>query len=259
MHRRTLLQSTGLAVTIAFAGCTSEDESQNPTGSGTSSIDPELRTPVMEFVAAFKDEDKQAIIDAYHPDSPSIPSRDNISFPDRISVDTLTLAEESSDSAVVRADVTLTNEGETEQVSHTYELRPNDGEWDIYRFAVGTGISDTGGGTGSAETPSVVFQTEYQESQTEGAATGILTITHASGDTLSGSNVFIRGTGIVAVEGTTPDVTSPDTQWANATGTEEITAGRSVTIGVKDGFDIAVVWESGDTSGTLTTSSGPSE
>ena len=210
----------------------------------------------------FLNEDTQCIIDAYHPDAPSVPGRDNIYFPNRITLDSLGVVERSGDAAIVRANLTLTDDsGETEQVVHTYQLRPNDDEWDIYYFVVGTEIPDTGTGGGddteSPEVPSVTFQREYEESQTEGTDTGILTITHASGETLRGSNVYIRGTGIVAVEGAAPDVTSRDTQWASATGTEEITAGESVTIGVENDFDISVVWESGDTSRTLTTSSGP--
>jgi hypothetical protein len=248
---------------IGFAGCSSENsESPDSTATEESSVDPELRTPITEFVAAFENEDKRGVIDSYHPDAPSIPSRDNIYFPDRITLDSLNVVEQSSDAAVVRANLTLTDDsGDSEQVVHTYELRPNDGEWDIYYFVVGTEIpdtdTDTGGDTESSRTPSVVFQKEYQESKTEGSTTGILTITHASGETLRGSNVYIRGSGIVAVEGATPDVTSRNTQWTSATGTEEITAGESVTVGVENDFEISVVWESGETSETLTTSSGP--
>lgn len=249
-------------VVIALAGCTSEDTgSSDPTTTGEG-IDSDLRTPVTEFVAAFNNQDKQALIDAYHPDSPSVPSKDNIYFPNRITVDKLTLVEQSTDSAVVQAEVTLTQDsGETEEVVHTYELRPNNGEWDIYHFVVGTEIpgsgSDTEGSTEGPELPSVAFQTEYQESQTDRTATGIVTITHTSGDILTGSKVYIRGEGIISVEGTTPDVTTPDTQWGTATGTEEISAGDSVTIGVRNDYEISVDWVSDETSGTLTTSSGP--
>jgi len=171
----------------------------------------------------FLNEDTQCIIDAYHPDAPSVPGRDNIYFPNRITLDSLGVVERSGDAAIVRANLTLTDDsGETEQVVHTYQLRPNGNEWDIYYFVVGTEIPDTGTGgdddTESPEVPSVTFQREYEESQTEGTDTGILTITHASGETLRGSNVYIRGTGIVAVEGAAPDVTSRDTQWASVTG-----------------------------------------
>lgn len=249
-------------VVIALAGCTSEDTGSSDTTTAGEGIDPDIRTPIREFVAAFNNQDKQALIDAYHPDSPSVPSRDNIYFPNRITVDKLTLVDQSTDFAIVQADVTLTQDsGETEEVVHTYELRPNNGEWDIYHFVVGTEIpgsaTDTEGDTESSELPSVAFQTEYQASQTDRTATGIVTITHTSGDTLTGSKVYIRGEGIMSVEGTNPDVTTPDTQWGTATETAEISAGNSVTVGVRNDYEISVEWVSGETSGTLTTSSGP--
>jgi hypothetical protein len=262
VRRRSLLRAAGAAVTVGLAGCTSEDgESSTPSTSGESGVDSDLRTPIAEFVTAFDDGDKQAIIDAYHPNSPFVPNRDNIYFPQSAALDDLTVVERSSDSAVLRADVTLTDDsGETEQVVHTYELRPNDGEWDIYIFVVGTELPDTGtetGGETGTEAPSVAFQTEYEESQSEGAATGVLTITHTSGDTLDASNVSIRGSGIVAVDGAAPDVTSPNTRWATATGVEEIAAGNAITVGVEADYEVFVVWESGDSSTTLAASSGP--
>jgi hypothetical protein len=212
-------------------------------------------------VAAFDDGDKQAIIDAYHPNSPSTPNRDNIYFPQSAALDDLTVVERASDSAVLRADVTLTDDsGETEQVVHTYELRPSDGEWDIYVFVVGTELPDTGtetGGETGTDAPAVAFEMEYEESQSEGAATGVLTITHTSGDTLNASNVSIRGSGIVAVDGAAPDVTSPDTRWATATGVEEIAAGNAITVGVEADYEVLVVWETGDTSAILVTNTGP--
>lgn len=263
MHRRTLLHVAGTAVTVGLAGCSSQNTTaSSSTTAEESAVDSELRASIMEFVTAFNDEDKQAIIDAYHPNSPHVPSRDNIYFRSTFTVDKISLVEQSSDAAIVQANVTLTDDSsEAEQVVHTYELRPNDGEWDIYLFTVGTEIPETGSeteeGTENSGTPSVTFSTNYQASRTDGSATGVVTITHAGGDPASGSNLYIQGTGISAVEGPTPDVTAPETQWATATGTDTITAGDSITIGVTDDYDISVVWQSGGSSTTLITSSGP--
>jgi hypothetical protein len=254
---------TGAAITVGLAGCSNENGgSSNPTTSGESGIDSELRTPIVEFVAAFNDEDKQAIIDAYHPNSSYVPERDNIYFPQSLTLDDLQVVERSDESAVVQADVTLTDDsGETEQVVHTYELRPNDGEWDIYIFVVGSEIPDTGtetSGEPATEAPSVAFQMDYENGQ-GGGTTGLLTITHTSGETLTASSIFVRGSGITAVDGASPDVTSPNTSWATATGAQEITAGDSVTVGVREDYDVSVVWESTDSSAVLTTSSGPAQ
>jgi len=213
----------------------------------------------MEYVNAFNTEDTQAVIDAYHPNAPSVPNRDNIYFRSQVTVDDFTVVERSSDSAIVRTDVTLTDDnGDTESVVHTYELRPNDGEWDIYYFVVGTEIPSTTTET-SSETerlPRVTFAAEYEESQTEETATGVLTITHTSGDTLSGSNIRIQGEGITA-NGATTDVTSAGTEWAIATGDQEISAGDSITIGVQNDFDVRIVWKSGDRTTVLERSTGP--
>lgn len=264
VRRRKLLEATGTAIAVGIAGCNSENaESPTPTTTKESDIDPELRTPITEFWAAFNDEDAQDFIDAYHPNSPYVPSREDISFGNEVSANNFTLVERSSDSATVQVNATVRKDsGENEQVVHTYELRPNDGEWDIYIFVVGSELPDTGTETSDdtdTEAPSVSFQTDYQENLTEGTATGILTMAHDGGDNLNASNIYIRGNGIVAVEGATPDVTSPNTQWAAATGDQEVFAGGSITVGVEADFDIYIVWESSGMSSVLATSSGSTE
>jgi type IV secretory pathway TrbL component len=96
-------------------------------------------------------------------------------------------------------------------------------------------------------------------SQSGGAATGVLTITHTSGESLNAANVSIRGSGIGSVDGAEPDVTSPNTNWATATGRQEITAGDSVTVGVEADYDVSVIWESEDSYSILATDSGPAQ
>jgi len=177
-------------------------------------------------------------------------------------VNELSLVEQSSDSAIVQANVTFTNDSEdSEEVVYTYELRPNDGEWDIYYFVVGTELpttsTETASDTDSTDSPLVSLSGEYQESSTDGSATGILTITHDGGDTLDGANIQLRGDGIVTVDGATPDVTSTRTQWATATGTEEISAGDGITIGAETDYNIQIIWRSGDQSAVLAQFTGP--
>jgi ketosteroid isomerase-like protein len=215
----------------------------------------------MEYVNAFNNEDKQAVLDAYHPDAPSVPNRDNIYFRYQFTIDEFRVVEQSSDSAIVRTDVTLTDDnGDTETVVHTYELRPHDGEWDVYRFVVGTELPTRTTATESSADPTipqVSLRGDYQESATEGSATGILTITHNGGDSLDGTAIQIEGSGIVAVEGATPDVTSTQTEWAAATGTEEVKVGDGITIGVEKDYDIQIIWMDSDVSSIIAEFFGP--
>lgn len=265
MRRRTLLQATGIAMTLGIAGCNSNSQnttSPAATPTDTAGTESAFREPVTEYVNAINNEDKQAVIDAYHPDAPNVPSRDNIYFRNQWTIDKFRVVEQSSDSAIVRTNVTLTDEsGDTETVVHTYDLRPHDGEWDIYYFVVGTELptrtTETERDTDSPESPNVSLSGEYQENPTEGSTTGILTITHQGGDRLTAANIQIRGDGIVPVDGATPDVTSSRTQWGTATGAEEISAGASITIGVESNYDIQIIWSSGDQSLILEEFTGP--
>lgn len=94
-------------------------------------------------------------------------------------------------------------------------------------------------------TPSAAFDLEYDSSA------GTLTITHVSGDTIPGSELYVRGdTGNGRI----------DNQWGADYGVSEVTAGTSVTVeNVSSDYEILVVWEAegGSSSATLAQADGP--
>ena len=145
------------------------------------------------------------------------------------------------------------------EMLHTDELRPHVGEWDIY-VVVGTELpstnTETAERTESFEPPLGAIDPVYQESQTEGSTTCVLGLTRAGGDALESSNIYIGGEGITSVGGATPDLSSPETRWGTATGLEKIFAGNRVITGVRNGFEINMIWRSGDQSQVLAEASG---
>jgi len=123
--------------------------------------------------------------------------------------------------------------------------------------SIGTFHSTLPGSTpsGTSEAPQISFGFEYEET---GDGVGIAEITHEGGDSVSRSQLFVRGTGFTDVEGA--DQTSAG-QWAGtASGDDDaVVAGDAVSVGVASDYELRVVWESadGDTSATLVTHDGP--
>lgn len=113
----------------------------------------------------------------------------------------------------------------------------------ILAAVVGSFVLGIGESTGSTY-PQASFNWDYD------AGAGTVTITHVSGDSFDGSELFIRGeTGNGSIGKT----------WAEY-GVNEVAAGSSVTVqSVTDSYDLAIVWTSDDggDSATLSEFVGP--
>ena len=113
----------------------------------------------------------------------------------------------------------------------------------ILAAVVGSFVLGIGESTGSTY-PQASFNWDYD------AGAGTVTITHVSGDSFDGSELFIRGeTGNGSIDKT----------WAEY-GVNEVAAGSSVTVqSVTDSYDLAIVWTSDDggDSATLSEFVGP--
>lgn len=83
------------------------------------------------------------------------------------------------------------------------------------------------------------------------ADAGAVTITHQAGDTIDGSNLYVRGaTGNSMI----------DAQWATDYGVDEVKAGTSITVGnVTEAFELRAVWDPADRgqSAVLSSFTGP--
>jgi flagellin-like protein len=104
--------------------------------------------------------------------------------------------------------------------------------------------------------PQASFAFDYDAS-VGGSSSGVLTITHDGGDTISASELYVRGDSITNV-GAGSDIQSSGGDWT-VSGSSEVSAGTSVTVGVNDDYTVRVVYEgaSGDSSATLGQDSGP--
>ncbi|MBX0285185.1 hypothetical protein EGH22_02510 [Halomicroarcula sp. F28] len=259
MRRRRLLQLTGAILTTATAGCvtTSEDvpatetaETLPPTdtidsttGSATGAAGTGVTAPIYALWSAYTAKDYDGIVDAYHPDSPNVPDRSDMSYQGTVTVERTGVISRADGSATVEAEVTIPGEGEDTE-TQLYDIRRYQGQWQIWSW----GRKDEG--TRPAA-PQAVFESEFDGEATDDDSTGILRITHSGGDTIDAGKLFVRGSGIVDVGGATPSVTSPDTAWASATGDSEVTAGTSITVGVTGDYTVRLVYEEGESSTTL--------
>ena len=265
MYRRRVLQVTGVTVATALAGCLDDDSRTGPPTDGdeptaeptsTPSAPPAYEVPIRELWAAYDNENVSGMRAAYHPDSPEAISESEVNFGNDISLETFTVTDRREDALTVAVDATVTERGETQQVTHTYELRRDGGEWAIWRFTVGPADS-TEESTPAA--PQVAFSFEYDGGAADGSDTGVVTITHTGGDNVDAAALTVRGGGIVAPSGAQPAVTTSGTTWATATGVSSVTAGDSVTVGVASDCEISLVWEDpdDDMSATLAEYDGP--
>ncbi|QLH81458.1 hypothetical protein [Halosimplex pelagicum] len=123
---------------------------------------------------------------------------------------------------------------------------------DVENFGSG---SLPGSGRTAPRTPQAVFGYEYEST---GDGVGILEVTHEGGDTIPGSQLYLRGAGFAEVDGV--DQTAAGQWQGTASGDDEaVVAGDFAEVGVASDYEIAVVWESadGDASATLDEGSGP--
>ncbi|QCP92853.1 type IV pilin [Haloarcula marismortui] len=102
--------------------------------------------------------------------------------------------------------------------------------------------------------PQASFSTDY-DSSGGGGSEGAVTITHDGGDSIKGSNLFVRGSGIDDTGEWSSDLNG-DTSGSNS----KVVAGDRATVDVNSrSFEFRVVFQSdnGDTSATLASASGP--
>jgi len=268
MQRRTLLHVTAAALTTGLAGCgdsnapqstataTNETETtDNGTDTPTQTPTPSAAVvrPVRELWTAYNDENATGVVAAFHPDAPNPPEEGSVTFSGTVTVESTTVTDRTDEEATVDANLTLRNDGDTETQQHSYELRPDDGEWRVWSIT----ISSTEGSEPMA--PQISFGFDYDATATSGADTAVLAITHEAGDTADAQRLVVRGDGIVAPEGAQPDVTVSGVDWASASGTREVVAGSELTVGVESDCNISLVWASadGETSATLAQYEGP--
>ncbi|EMA20099.1 type IV pilin [Haloarcula argentinensis] len=115
-------------------------------------------------------------------------------------------------------------------------------------------------------TPQASFSWDYDASAGN-STEGIIQVTHDGGDTITGSELYVRGEGLTkagysgsSLSSSNYDISRDgDTEWATATGTSEVTAGNSADIAATTDYDLSIVYETaeGDSSATLSSDSGP--
>ena len=141
---------------------------------------------------------------------------------------------DSIDVAQSGSTVTVTYGGSVELVAEGGML--------ILAAVVASFVLGVGESTGSTY-PTASFNWDYYRE-------GTVTITHVSGESIDGANLYVRGS---TGNGTV------DRSWAEY-GANEVTAGTSVTVeNVSDSYDLMVVWddESGGSSAVLSGDAGP--
>ncbi|MFC6973851.1 type IV pilin N-terminal domain-containing protein [Halomicroarcula sp. GCM10025709] len=112
-------------------------------------------------------------------------------------------------------------------------------------------------------TPQASFSFDYNENETD---RGQLTITHDGGDTITASELYLRGSGFTSSSDVVGDADFKTSggAWGNSSGAaygsnSDISAGQSVIASLNDDYEVRVVYESaeGDSSATLGQDSGP--
>ena len=270
MRRRRLLRLTGVTLTTAAAGCLTESDDGPATGGtdtagstdtagtppGTERSDETagaensaVKAPIYALWSAFNDENFDALLDAYHPDSPIAPDESDVVFEGTVTVERATVLSSSDGSATVEAEVTVTGDSELSE-THLYDIRRYRGQWKIWEW----GLKDEGS---PPPVPQAAFGFEFDGAATDDDGTAVLTITHEAGDTIDAGQLYVRGTGIVDVTGATPSVTAPDTAWGSATGVSEVTAGTTITVGVTVDCSVDLVYESEGSSTVISAYDGP--
>jgi len=273
MQRRRFLQLSGVCGSVALAGCLGGESDVTPAGSASTGTesgtateaadeggatagvdDSDLVAPVERLWDAYNEGDIDGMQAVFHPDSDARPTEDGVSFQGDVTITATTVSDRGGGSATVEADLVYETATDRSERAETYELRAYQGRWVIW--SQGVFSSSSGGGS---PPPQIAFEFEYDTSATDGSDDGVLTVTHTAGDTADAAQLFLRGSGIVGLDGVETDVTAPGTSWGDATGVEDVTAGTSVAVGVTSDCEVSVVWEApeGDDSTVLTQYEGP--
>lgn len=255
MQRRTLLHVAAAALPTALAGCggTSTAPGTDTTETETETQSASVDTPIRELWSAYNDRNETGVVAAYHPDAPNPPEAGELEFQGTVTVDNTTVVSRSEDSATVRGNLTLSSDGNNQTQTQVYDVRRYEGEWVVWSFEA------VGGGSEPERAPQVAFAFEYDEAVTDSTDTGVLTVIHEGGDTVDSGQLTVEGDGITAVDGAQPDVVAAGTDWASATGVEDVTAGTGLTVGVRSDCQLRLVWtaDDGQSSATLATYDGP--
>ncbi|QSG14481.1 type IV pilin [Halapricum desulfuricans] len=128
-------------------------------------------------------------------------------------------------------DIAVRRDGSTVSMMHTAGAEVTGDLIAVVVAVVGTFVLGLGE-TQEATHPRASFEFDYD------ADAGTVTITHQGGDTIDGSNLYVRGTtGNGAI----------DAQWAADYGVNQVWSGESVTVAdVSDAFELRVVWDPSD-------------
>lgn len=240
LSRRELL--AGVAAGVAgLAGCRGgSDESaggttRSPTDhSPTATPRAEPVAVAREFVTALARADLDAAKSLYHPDA-TVPQWAD-SAPAQlertsVTIESLAVTHRNETTAVVRTDLTIAAQGETQRVTPSITLRRADGTWRIWTEEISPDRRP--------EPPQVAFAFDYDPDGGNGG--GSVTVLISSGDAVRARNLFLR-----AGEG-------PAVAWHELGSTEEA-AGDEVLAGDEARLDGTVAgWPSDVTPGTQLT------
>jgi len=128
-------------------------------------------------------------------------------------------------------DIAVRRDGSTVSMVHTAGAEVTGDLIAVVVAVVGTFVLGLGE-TQEARHPQASFEFDYD------ADAGSVTVTHQGGDTIEGSNLYVRGT---TGNGTI------DAQWAADYGVNQVWSGESVTVtDVSDAFELRVVWDPSD-------------
>jgi len=109
--------------------------------------------------------------------------------------------------------------------------------------------------------PSATISDDYTASDSDAGGSPSVTLTHDSGDTLTASEVVVRGSGLNDSSGSSIDEIRFDNDTALVSGLSgsEMSSGQSVKVNVTSSYDANVVWdpEPSDESATLAEIEGP--
>jgi len=227
---------------------------------------------VVEFVNAVEAGDADAASTLVHQDSPDTdalispanrqqPSGEDGEYTLTVDETTVLGRETATETAGVQEFATvettvtteLKTEAQTDSSTQTVQFRVaknSAGTWKLWSVSTpSTTVDDS--------QPAVNFEFEYAPASS-GPGDGRLTITHASGDTIEASELFVRGTGVnLTGNDPTPDFSQRfDRISTDLDRTSSVSAGVSVRLEANSDYQVTVVWE-GNPASTLGEASGP--
>jgi flagellin-like protein len=98
--------------------------------------------------------------------------------------------------------------------------------------------------------PTASFDFDYDG---DGSGSGNLTITHGNGDELSGSNIYVRGSGLAETgQWTSLNGSPPDPIAAGDSYTLQTSGGGGTGSNTNSNYEVSVVWEDPDSDQTST-------